>query len=155
MNIFMKTYKKLKEMKPEVFKRLVGVNLATFEAMVVECELHHKEKKSKGGKPNKLDVPTQLLLMLEYFREYRSMAHIGIAYDVSEATVSRIIRETESVLLKSGKFSLPSKKCLYEEDTLKLEYILIDATECPVERPKKNRINAIAEKRKHIRQRLK
>ena len=88
--------------------------------------------------------------MLEYYREYRSMAHMAFDYEVSEATVSRIIKEIESVLLKSGKFSLPSKKALYEGSDIELEYILIDATECPVERPKKSKEDAIVGKRNSI-----
>ena len=70
------------------------------------------------------------------------MAHMAFDYEVSEPTVSRIIKEMESVLLQSGKFSLPSKKVLYENDGIYLQYILIDATECPVERPKKSKESA-------------
>jgi len=143
----MKNYEKLKQLKPELFKRLTGVTLDTFKAMLQECEEYHKKKKSKGGKPNKLDVSTQILLMLEYYREYRSMAHMAFDYEVSESTVSRTIKEIESVLLQSGKFSLPSKKALYEDAGIELEYILIDATECPVERPKKSKESAIVGKR--------
>lgn len=138
----MKNYEKLKQLKPEQFKRLTGVKLATFEAMLQECKEYHEKKKSKGGKPNKLNVSTQILLMLEYYREYRSMAHMAFDYEVSESTVSRIIKEIESVLLQSGKFSLPSKKALYENDGVDLQYILIDATECPIERPKKSKEDA-------------
>ena len=107
--------------------------------MLQECEAHYKKKKSKGGKPNKLSVSTQILLMLEYYREYRSMTHMAFDYEVSESTVSRTVKEIESVLLQSGKFSLPSKKALYKNDGIDLQYILIDATECPVERPKKTK----------------
>ena len=88
----MKNYEKLQQLKPELFKRLTGVKLATFEAMLQECELYHEKKKSKGGKPNKLSVSTQILLMLEYYREYRSMAHMAFDYEVSESTVSKTIR---------------------------------------------------------------
>lgn len=147
----MKNYEKLQQLKPEIFKRLTGVKLDTFKAMLEECELHHEKKKAKGGKPNKLSVSTQILLMLEYYREYRSMAHMAFDYEVSEATVSRVIKEIESVLLSSGKFSLPSKKALYECGSIELEYILIDATECPVERPKKSKENATAERKNNIR----
>jgi predicted DNA-binding protein YlxM (UPF0122 family) len=108
----MKNYEKLQELKPEIFKRLTGVKPHTFKAKLQECELHHEKKKAKGGKPNKLSVSTQILLMLEYYREYRSMAHMAFDYEVSEATVSRVIKEIERVLLSSGKFSLPSKKAL-------------------------------------------
>ena len=146
----MKKYKQLKQLKPELFKRLIGVKPITFKAMLKECELYHEKKKSKGGKPNKLSVSTQILLMLEYYREYRSMAHIAFDYEVSESTVSRTIKEIESVLLQSGKFSLPSKKALYEDSGIELEYILIDATECQVERPKKNRRDATVERENNI-----
>jgi len=146
----MKNYERLKELKPELFKRLTGVKPNTFKAMLQECEAHHKKKKAKGGKPNKLSVSTQILLMLEYYREYRSMAHMAFDYEVSESTVSRTIKEIESVLLQSGKFSLPSKKALYENDGIDLQYILIDATECPVERPKKSKESAIVERKNNI-----
>ncbi len=143
----MKNYERLEKLKPEIFKRLTGVKPDTFKAMLHECEIYHKKKKSKGGKPNKLNVSTQILLMLEYYREYRSMAHMAFDYEVSESTVSRTIKEIESVLLQSGKFSLPSKKALYEDGDIEIEYILIDATECPVERPKKSKESAIVAKR--------
>ena len=146
----MERYERLKKLKPELFKRLTGVKPDTFEAMLKECEIANKQKKRRGGKPNKLSISTQILLMLEYYREYRSMAHMAFDYEVSEATVSRVIQEIESVLLKSGKFSLPSKKALYEDNGVELEYILIDATECPVERPKKSKDDAIVGRRNNI-----
>jgi hypothetical protein len=49
-----------------------------------------------------------------------------------------VIQEMESVLIQSGKFSLPGKKALYEDSGIELEYIVIDATECSVQRPKKD-----------------
>ena len=100
--------------------------------MLEVCKEHHKVKKRRGGKPNTLSIADQLLLMLGYYREYRSMAHIAFDYGVSEATVSRVVQEMESVLLQSGKFSLPGKKALYANEGVELEYIVIDATECPV-----------------------
>ena len=115
--------------------------------MLEVCEAHHKEKKRRGGKPNSLSIAEQLLLMLGYYREYRSMAHIAFDYGVSEATVSRVIQEMESVLIQSGKFSLPGKKALYEDEGVELEYIVIDATECSVQRPKKGNTDATAERK--------
>ena len=74
----MKDYNKIKQLRPEQFKRLIGVKRDTFEAMLEVCKLYHKRKKAKGGKPNKLSVNTQLLLMLEYYKEYRCMANMGL-----------------------------------------------------------------------------
>ena len=146
----MEKYERLQKMKPTDFKRLVGVKKETFELMLEVCEEQHKDKKRQGGKPNTLSVADQLLLMLGYYREYRSMAHIAFDYGVSEATVSRVIQEIESVLIQSGKFSLPGKKALYEDGGIELEYIVIDATECPLQRPKKDKRVAIVERKKDI-----
>ena len=76
--------------------------------------------------------------MLSYFREYRTLEHVGFEYGVSEATASRIVREVESVLIKSCKFSLPSKRILYKSNS-DLEFVVIYATESPIQRPKKSR----------------
>ena len=51
-------------------------------------------------------------------------------------------------LIKDGTFSLPGKKALVEDDSI--EVILVDVTECPIERPKKNKENGIPEKRNDI-----
>jgi hypothetical protein len=39
--------------------------------------------------------------MLEYYREYRTLAHMGIDYGISERHASKIVRDVESVLIKS------------------------------------------------------
>lgn len=143
----MEKYERLQKLKPSEFKRLVGVKNETFGLMLEVCEEHHKEKKRRGGKPNSLSIADQLLLMLGYYREYRSMAHIAFDYGVSEATVSRVIQEMESVLIQSGKFSLPGKKALYEDGGIELEYIVIDATECSVQRPKKGNTDVTVARR--------
>lgn len=140
----MEKYEKLQSLKETEFKRLVGVKKETFAMMFDVYSKHHEEKKSLGGRPNKLSVGMQLLLMLEYYREYRSLSHMAFDYGVSEPTASRVIKEVESVLLQSKQFSLPGKKALYKDGGVQLEYIVIDATECPVQRPKKDKSIATA-----------
>ncbi|AOO65895.1 transposase family protein [Sulfurospirillum halorespirans] len=134
----MKTYERLKQIRPAEFKRLVGVKKETSEVMLDVYSEYHEKKKQQGGRPNLLLPETQLLLMLEYYREYRSVAHMALDYEISEPTASRIIKEVETVLIHSGKSSLPGKKALHQEGGIELEYIVIDATECPVQRPKKD-----------------
>ena len=80
--------------------------------------------------------------MLEYYREYRTLYHMGIDYGISEGQASKVVRDVESVLIKSGKFSLPSKRVLYEADN-EIEFIIIDATESQIERPKKSKETTI------------
>jgi len=59
----------------------------------------------------------------------------------------RIVKRVEDILIKSRVFSLPGKKALDDPDE-NFEVVMIDATETPIERPKKN---IILEKRKDIR----
>ena len=56
---------------------------------------------------------------------------------MSEATVGRTVIKFENVLIKDNRFHLPGKKVLRETETV-FEVVLIDATECLCERPKKN-----------------
>ena len=74
---------------------------------------------------------------------------MGIDYGISEGQASKLVRNVESVLIKSGKFSLPSKRALYDADN-EIEFIIIDATESPIERPKKNKKTIIQERRNNI-----
>jgi hypothetical protein len=72
-----------------------------------------------------------------YYREYRTQFHIGVTYGISESRVCEIIKEVEEVLIKDTRFHLPGKKSLLKEEN-HFEVVLIDVTESPVERPKKN-----------------
>ncbi len=147
----MEKYERLKQMKPTVFKRLVGVKLETFEEMLKAYCIHEMDKKRLGGRPNKLSPETRLLMMLEYYREYRSFGHMALDYQVSEPTVWRIITDAEKALIQSGKFSLPGKKALYEDGGIELEYVVIDATECSVQRPKKGNTDVTVARKSGIR----
>jgi hypothetical protein len=88
---------------------------------------------------------------LEYYREYRTLGHMSLEYQVSEPTVWRIITDAEKALIQSGKFSLHGKKALYEDGGIELEYVVIDATECSVQRPKKGSIDVTVERKRDIR----
>lgn len=138
-------YETIKTLKAVDFKRSTGVQRATFEKMlaVVQKELRD------FGRPPTLSRADQLLLTLMYWREYRTEFHIGLTYGVSEATVCRTIRKIENALLHSGQFRLPGKKMLQTSETL-IEVVLIDATEQPIERPKKSNNGIIAAKRRDI-----
>lgn len=88
-------------------------------------------------------------MALEYWREYRTYFHIGQSWGVNESTAYRIIRRIENTLITSRAFSLPGKKKLQISD-YRVEVVVVDVTETPVERPKKNRNISTVEKRKNI-----
>ena len=142
------TYQQVKTLKPEEFKRLCGVRPETFQEMV-EVVRQHSYQKKKPGRPSKLGWEDQVLLTLEYWREYRTYFHIGKSWGIEESTAFRIIRKIENVLIKSGKFSLPGKKKLPQSD-YGLQVVVVDVTESQIERPKKNKNTTIVEKRNVI-----
>jgi hypothetical protein len=49
----------------------------------------------------------------------------------------------EDILIKDRRFHQPGKKALRPSETL-IEVVLIDATECPCERPKKNYVGKVS-----------
>ena len=71
-------------------------------------------------------------------REYRTYFHIGQSRGLSESQAYKIIKRCEDTLIKSSKFTLPGKKALLKSD-MPYEVVMIDATETPVERPKKSK----------------
>ncbi len=142
-------YNKIENIRAEEFRRLTGVKRITFEKMVDilrDAEIH---KKARGGKPNKLLMEDRLLMTLEYLREYRTYFHIAKTYDISESACYRNIRWVEDVLVKHKDFSLPGRKELLKSD-MEYEVVLIDATETPIERPKKDKSISTPAKRRDI-----
>lgn len=132
----------------ENFRRLTGIKRSTFDLMVTILSQAETILKLQGGKPNKLLIEDRLLMTLEYLREYRTYFHISRSYGISESACYRNIRWIEDTLIKDGQFSLPGKKELLKSD-VEYEVVLIDATETPIERPKKNKNTITQEKRKN------
>jgi hypothetical protein len=143
-------YDCLKEFKDEEFRRLTGVKRSTFEKMVNILKEAEYSKKALGGRPNRLSTEDQLLMALEYIREYRTYFHVAASYQISESACYRNIRWIEDVLIKHPDFALPGRKALLKSD-MSYEVVLIDATETPIERPKKTKDIFTQGKRKNTR----
>jgi hypothetical protein len=138
-------YETVYMLKDEEFKRSTGVRRKTFEQMLQVVETGLRD----FGRPTKLCRADQLLMTLMYWREYRTEFHIGLTYGVSESTVCRTIKKVENVLIESKQFHLPGRKALQPSDTI-IEIVLVDATEQPIERPKKDNAGITAAKRSVI-----
>jgi hypothetical protein len=132
----MNRYETVHKLSPSEFRRLTGVRKDTFEMMISVVNEAENKKSSRRGKPANLRVEDRLLMTLEYLREYRTYFHLGQSYGLSESACYRNCKRVENILIKSKEFSLPGKKKLLESNT-EFEVILIDATESPIERPKK------------------
>lgn len=140
-------YEKAKKLSEKNFKRLIGVNKKTFAAMLEELRLAYEEKHKQGGRNPKLTMENQLLLALEYWRQYVTFAELGFNYGVAESTAHDITVWVENTLIKCGRFNLPGKKALLEDN--KTQIVLLDVMESPIERPKKNKKPTIRAKRRN------
>jgi Helix-turn-helix of DDE superfamily endonuclease len=130
------TYEQLKHLKASAFKRRCGVQPETFEQMAALLRPALDRTGKRGGQC-KLSVEDQLLVVLEYWREYRTQFHIATSWVLSESAVCRLISKVERLLINSGSFRLPGKKQLYQ-NVGSWEVLTVDVTESPIERPKKN-----------------
>ncbi|TCB49652.1 transposase family protein [Acinetobacter sp. ANC 4779] len=113
------------------FKRYTGISWSTFYLMVEQLKKHVPIK----GRPPKLSLEDQVLLCLSYWQEYRTLFHVATSYGVSEPTASRVVRHVEECLIQSKLFNLP--KSLPEGEGIDWNVVIVDATEIPIQRPKK------------------
>lgn len=138
-------YEKLKNLSAANFKRYCGVERKTFERM---CEIVRRKSAAQrlvAGRPPQLEIADQVLLTLEYWREYRTMFHIGTSWGISESSVSRIITRVEDILTESKEFALPGKR--RADLSPEIEVVVVDVAESPIERPKKNKSDIIRERK--------
>jgi hypothetical protein len=136
------SFEQIKSLSPELFKRYCGIKPDTFAYICefVRNELRRTQKKS--GRPCRLSVEDQVLLTLEYWREYPTQFHLAKRWQLSEATICRTIVKIENLLKNCADLKLPGKKVLQESENT-FEFIIVDVTETEIERPKKNSANII------------
>jgi hypothetical protein len=136
------SFEQIKSLSPELFKRYCGIKPDTFAYICefVRNELRRTQKKS--GRPCRLSVEDQVLLTLEYWREYPTQFHLAKRWQLSEATICRTIVKIENLLKNCADLKLPGKKVLQESENT-FEFIIVDVTETEIERPKKNSADTI------------
>ena len=126
-------YEKIVEYSNTKPRRITGVKRATDDKMVEILRKGYAEKRRRRGRTPKLSI--------EDLREYRTYAHIAASYGISESNIYRGIK-VEDTLIRDGTFSLPGRKALLKSDA-EYEVILVDATQSPIERPKKSKSDTI------------
>ncbi len=132
------------------FRRLVGVKPGVFQqmkeaALASEPASTHPAGGARRGPRPKLAIEDRLLMLLMYYREYRTFAHVGASFGVSETQCWRIVTELEERLLADERFHLTRKQSLRSD--AHWQGVVIDAGECAVERPKKSSAPATRAKR--------
>ena len=132
----MMKFETVKGLEKEKFRRLTGVKRTTFDKMVGILEQSIRSRETTKGRKKKLSIENMLLMTLEYIREYRTYFHISQSYSVSESNAYKTVKWVEDTLIKHPDFALPGRKALLKSD-MEYEVVLIDASETPIERPKK------------------
>ncbi|MEO1149073.1 MAG: transposase family protein [Cyanobacteria bacterium J06638_22] len=132
------TYERICQLTPSDFRRYCGVSPETFANMSQAIAPTLPNVGQRGGQPG-FSVEDQLLMTLEYWREYRTFFHLAVSWQTSEATVCRTISRVETALAACGYSQLPGNKSLSGETDLAPEVIVVDVSESPIERPKKTK----------------
>ena len=145
----MNNQERIAHLKAKDYQKYLGVKKDTFDVMLQILEKDYQRKHKMGGRPPKLSVLDKLMIMLQYYREYRAMDNIAFDYGVSKSTISDAIKWVEETLVKDGTFRLPSKRKLLEGASI--EVVLVDATECEIERPQKNSVDITPARKRNIR----
>ncbi|AFY37085.1 transposase [[Leptolyngbya] sp. PCC 7376] len=143
----MPTYEQLQHLSTEQFRRACGVKLQTFNRLVEV--LAEAKVKQKPGRPSIVSLENQLLLTLEYLREYRTYFPIAQSWGIHESTVCRMVQKTENTLIKETDCHLPGMKQLHGSEELSLTVVVMDATEQAIEKPKKQRLYYSGKKKHH------
>lgn len=143
-------YKKVNKLSEEEFKRVTGVTKDTFKLMKEVVTKHYEKARAKGGAKKNHAPSDQILMMLEYYREYRTYKHIAIDYNTSESTAHYTVKKIEEILIKDERFHLSSLRKDKPQKQNNIGVIIVDVTETPCERPKKNKKDTTQVKRNDI-----
>jgi len=147
----MSKFDTIKNQKPALFLREVGVHLETFilliEKITKYIEQEHKNNPlKKRGKKSSLCLEDMLLLTLYYLRHYITLDQLGKRFGISESYACKIYHRMANILVKV--LDMTNRHELLNSD---LETIIIDVTEQPIERPKKGQKAYFSGKKNYIR----
>jgi len=144
---------RIENLKESAYKELFGISKPTFDTVLSVLEHAFKEMHEQGGRPSRLTVLDKLIITLAYYHDYRTMVSIGFDYGVSKSRICDAIKWVEQTLIKDGSFALPSKRELIKDDT-DIIIAIADVTECPTERPQKNRKSPTRERKSSTRSKI-
>lgn len=141
---------KLLNLNDDDFKLHTGLKKHTFyemlEYLTAVDENNHKASGRKGEK-----VVCKLVLAVTYWRDYRPMRQMGLDYDVPKSTICDWIKWVETTLEKWDKIKIQDIKSEIEKaknDGIKVETIIGDVEEQPIERPTINQEDNYSGKKK-------
>lgn len=128
-------YAKIKN-HPKIFLRLFGVSPQEFEQIATKVtplwQRKVLDRYKRPGRSFKLGLEEMILMLLLYYRSYMTQMSVGFMFGVDESRVCRNIQTLEPLLAKV--MALCKTKHLSKEE---VETLILDATEQPIEKPKR------------------
>lgn len=136
----------LNKLKPNKYKRLLGVDFATVCKMETIVKNTYIEKHKKGGRNSKFTFHEMVILFLLYIKNYNAMEDYAFEFKVSKSTICTIIHFVLAALLKDKNFTLFGSICTKTDIS---EDRQIDVTEIRIERPRYNQKEKYSGKKKY------
>lgn len=133
--------------KPTIFNRLFGVSVEQFQLILLKIEpewqKHIIDCYKRPGRHYKCDLADMLLMLLLYYRSYITQMFVGFLFNIDDSRVCRIIQTLEPFVAK--EVAITKTKHVSPEE---VESLIYDATEQPIERPKRNQKSYYSSKKK-------
>ena len=130
-------YKLLKE-NPQNCQRLFGMKYDIFEDILKKVQNNIQQKLtenplSKRGIDSKFSIENQLLLTLEYLRQYPTFISLAFSYGISESYANKVYHKIRDIL--SHEIGLKNPEKLKFND---VKRFIINVTIQPIEHPQNN-----------------
>ncbi len=144
--------------QPKVFRALTGLRVENFNKLYKELvpiyskseikrlSSKKRERNLGGGRKKELELEDQLLLTLIYYRHYVSQSFLGLIFNLHNSNVCRHIKYITPLLARI--FKIPTRKIENRLTEEEIGLYLIDATEQPINRPKKGQKKYYSGKKK-------
>jgi len=133
--------------RPATFRRLTGVDVTLFQEMCEKIRPLWEKRRDNfeyGGRPHSLyGLENHLLVLLLYYRCYVTYEFLSCLFDSHETTVMRSVKRIEKIAVQV--VHIEKNREMTKED---VEYLIPDATEQPVQRPKKGQKKFYSGKKK-------
>lgn len=138
---------KLLSQRPVIFNRLVGMKVEDFDAILEKLGPLWEGKVISAylrpGRNFKLTLADMLMMLLMYYRCYTSHAYLGFLFGIDDSRVCRLFKKLEPLL--AIIVAIRKERHLSQEE---VETLIIDATEQPIERPKRRQKEYYSGKKK-------
>lgn len=133
--------------RPDTFRRLTGIEVSHFYEIAEKIRPLWEERRDnfeEGGREHSLQGhENHLLAMLLYYRCYITYEFLSYFFDCHETTVIRSVKRIEKISVQVVHIEKKREISMKEA-----EWLIFDATEQPVQRPKKGQKKYYSGKKK-------